>query len=395
MYLNSRTEWLFADPMEDLHRLKMEILSSGRSLFDLSMINPDISPPRFIVDKLLEAGVKLSNHRYSVSRGIRRLRQAFAHKYESAFGVSVNPETEITVTMGTKDALVNALMCIAAPGERILLGRPSYPAHLSACHMPGLQADFFEINPDPRVMIAEIAEKLGSGGFKAVLINFPNNPTGITVDEDFYGELAALASRHRVFVINDFVYGEMGFDGKRQTSLLRGRLAPGLLLESYSLSKAYGVPGWRVGAVLGSDDVIASLARVKSHIDYGIFLPLQIAASAALCAGSELVSPAVHEYQNRAQILVRGLSRLGWQADMPQAGASVWAAMPPELVSEENGRDPSFNLAWRMLSEQSILPGPGTLFGPQYSRFLRFALVLSPERLYEVLKRLESFGKAA
>ncbi|MCO6431727.1 MAG: aminotransferase class I/II-fold pyridoxal phosphate-dependent enzyme [Deltaproteobacteria bacterium] len=391
MILASQTEIFDTDVMGELNRLKIERIKSGSALLDLSMINPDMTPHRFLMDKLSEASINPAHHRYSVSRGIRKLRQAFADKYEQKFQATVDPETEICVTMGMKDALVNLLFCATRPGDTVLLGKPTYPAHLSACRLAGLNLDFFSIDSDPGTTLRNVQEKIQSSRPSVVLFNFPNNPTGISVSREFFQQVIAGFSASETLFVNDFVYGEMGFNGAPQPSLMSAPNASAKCVEIYSLSKAYCVPGWRIGALLGNPELVSKLARLKSHIDYGIFLPLQIAAAAALTCSSDLISGVVSEYHRRARDLTSGLQRLGWRVNAPQAGASVWASPPEAAASVDNGSF-SLALARRLLLEHSVLVMPGCLFGSEFDSFVRFALVAGCPQIHQVVQRLEIMG---
>jgi alanine-synthesizing transaminase len=377
-------EWMRDDPLTDLNRAKLELVSAGRPLIDLSMINPDLAPPRFLLDKLLEATVKPANHRYAVSRGVRRLRESFALKYRAAFGVPRDPEREICVTLGTKDALVSVLRVLGSVGDVVALAEPTYPAHLSAVHLAGLQPCSFPLGDSGAALVANLERALQSQRCVAVLINLPNNPTGLVASADEMAAICRVARKHGAVVINDFVYGEMVFGGGSAPSILGCADGAEHAVEIYSLSKAYSVPGWRVGALLGPEAIVRQVARLKSHTDYGIFLPLQIAAAAALSAGADLTAVPTQQYAQRSQLLVAGLRRLGWETEPPRAGASVWARLPVEV----RGRG-AFWAVERMLRRAELFALPGGLFGQRWGEYVRFAVVVSEERLREGVARLE------
>ncbi|MBN8549923.1 MAG: aminotransferase class I/II-fold pyridoxal phosphate-dependent enzyme [Deltaproteobacteria bacterium] len=374
--------WLQEDRLKELQSIKQRIGTNGGEIFDVSMFNPDLAPQRVLLDKLVEASLKPQNHRYSVSRGIRRLRDAFAGKYQTRFGAALNPESEICVTMGTKDAVLDTLTCLASPGKRVLFGAPTYPAHLSAARLAGLSTSFFDISDDEDRMLASIAEKLRSEAIAALVLNFPNNPTGVRVGPSFYSKLAALVRGSGVFVLNDFVYGEMSFDGEA-TSLLAESSLREQSAEVYSLSKAYSVPGWRVAALCGSARLVHQVTRLKAHVDYGIFLPIQAAASFALSTKEDLVKPLAAQYNNRCSTLAGGLRRLGWTVANPRAGACVWAKAPEPLAAGG-----SLRLAKELLSDAGVLAMPGLLFGERFDGYLRFAAVIPEERIRQALEQL-------
>jgi alanine-synthesizing transaminase len=382
MFETSSVQWLLDDPLADFNRKKLELLSGGAEVIDLSMINPDLEPPRIMLDRLVEASLKSRSHRYSVSRGVKKLRESFAGLYERRFGVKVNSEAEVCVTMGTKDALRSALRCLATRGDKILVGAPTYPAHRYAIEANGLIFETFTIQADEQAMLNDIIARLAAGSYSMLLLNFPNNPTGICVSQDFYKKLGAALKNSQTSVINDFVYGEMGFESRNQPSLLADPELFNRSLESYSLSKAYNVPGWRIGALVGSCEAISIVNKYKAHIDYGVFLPLQIASAAALSANQDLVSPTSTKYNRRASLLCTGLRRLGWEVTMPQAGASVWAKLPDHV---EGG---SMAFATKLLDKAHCAVTPGVVFGADYDRFIRFALVASEELMHEVVERV-------
>ena len=382
-----RFEWLRADRLAALNRQKLDRMSVGRSVLDLSMIKPDMEAPRLIIDKLVEASLRPDRHRYAVSRGVRKLREAFALKYRQSFGVALDPEHEICATMGAKDAIVHALTCLASPGARALMGTPAYPAHLSALHLAGFSVEFFSVQQDEERMLDEIGRKLEAFRPAVVLLNFPNNPTGIGVSRGFYRRLHRLAAEFDTFLLNDFVYGEMQYDGGPAASVLE---APGALeraAEVYSLSKAFSVPGWRVGALVGNGELVRVLGRLKAQIDYGIFLPIQEAAAAALAAGPELIRPLVEQYRRRSVTLINGLCKLRWDVSMPAAGASVWARVPFELC-----RGDAEQFVRELLEYEGVMPLPGGVFGDPHQDYVRFALVVSEEKLHGVVNSLHRFS---
>jgi alanine-synthesizing transaminase len=382
----SELSWLQEDKLGELQRLKEQLLSEGRQLFDLSMINPDLAPARVLVDKLVEASLKPYNHRYSVSRGIRRLREAFASKYQAKFAVELDPDSEVCVTMGAKDAMLDALLSLASPGQHILLGTPTYPAHLSAARLAGLSPVFFEVSSDENAMLIAIESALKAQPIAVLALNFPNNPTGHYVSADFYRKLGAIAVGSNVFILNDFTYGEMGF-APGVSSLLAADGARERCAEIYSLSKAYSIPGWRVAALVGSARLIRQVAKLKSHIDYGVFLPLQMAASYALSTKEDLVKPLVAQYNNRCSTLSTGLRSNGWTVQEPRSGACVWAKAPRDLSSQG-----SLELCRNLLRDCGILAMPGLLFGEQCDEYVRFAAVVSEEYIREVVERIGRIG---
>lgn len=379
--------WLYQDPIAEITALKRALVLRGEDITDLSMINPDILPSSFVVDKLHEFTIKPFNHRYGVSRGVRKLREAFSEKFEKTFDVRVDPEREVCAASGTKDGIIHVLHTVTEPGDAVLMGIPTYPMYLSAAKLARTIPVFFEMDPNEELMLGNIERALDATGARVILLNFPNNPTGVTVSGAFLQALAEVTVQRSVKVINDFVYGEMGYRSAAP-SLLTIRGTNPNVVETYSLSKAYSVPGWRCGAVLGSEKIVRDVARLKSHSDYGTFLPIQFAAAAILTAKQDLVSPIVGQYSRRAETLVAGLRKLGWECALPQGGASVWVPLPHELA----GRG-SIAVCKELLERFKVLLTPGALYGRECDGYLRFALVHSEERLQEVFQCITEFMK--
>ena len=385
------------DPLHSLHDIKRHQLDRGVDLIDLSMINPDLAPPRFLLDKLMEATAKPSNHRYAVSRGVRRLRNAFADRYRSAFGVTLDPEDEVCATMGSKDALSVLLRLmrgsvLSAAPLRVLVGAPTYPGFISALTLHGCQVEYFDIVRDTDRMASVVADALNARRHQLLVLNFPNNPTGTTVDSKFYDTVLTVAQQVGTVVYNDFVYGELEYNSLSATSILNRRTQGGVV-ESYSISKAYSAPGWRIAALVGDPKIIALAARLKSIRDYGVFLPLQIAAAAALSSKDDLAQSARDTYRARARLMSAAIHDLGWKCEAPQAGSSIWTRVSTlelaEPVASEGGY--SFELAERILKERSVYCLPGQAFGTKFAGYLRLALVCSEERIREVSRRLNRF----
>ena len=377
--------WLYQDPIAEVTALKRKLVLEGKEILDLSMVNPDILPSSVALDALHEYTLKGSNHRYAVSRGIRKLREAFSEKYSSAFGVTLDPEREICVSSGTKDALIHLLHVLVNPGDTVVVPSPAYPMHLSAIKLARAQSAFFELHQEEEKTLQSITEVLDSTKAKILLLNLPNNPTGLSYSEQFFRVLAQLTVARNVTIINDFVYGEMSYSGT-PPSLLSVRGINPNVIETYSLSKAYSVPGWRVGALLGDEVVVRSVARLKSHSDYGIFLPLQHAAAALLTSKLGLSNSVTGQYERRSRILTQGLSTLGWSVMQPSAGACVWATIPVEFQSIG-----ASSMARKLLEKSLLHLTPGDLYGDGFESRMRFALVVSEEKIHQVIDQLKQF----
>ncbi len=370
------------------------MLVEGRTVFDLSMVNPDLAPPRAVLDRLLESVTKLQSHRYAVSRGVRRLREGFAYKYATRFGVTLNPEREVCVCLGSKDATYHALKSLIQAGDSVVVSSPSYPAHTSAVALVGGTSVAWPYVVDPVEAARSLNALLRARGARVLLLNFPSNPAGTVVSLEWWEAIAEVCRDLDVTIINDFVYGEMCFSGEPGVSALRVRERGVRCVEVYSLSKAYNVPGWRVGALVGDEQVVQSIARFKSHSDYGLFLPLQYAASVALTSTQDLVRPTVVAYQRRLRVLSNGLKSLGWEVTEAQAGACAWARFPQDMfsvVSQTTSGSRSVVFARELLDKTGVLVAPGIVFGDEYDEFVRFSAVVTEERTREVV---EALGKA-
>lgn len=393
-------EELFEDGRSgQLHQLRNDLLLRGVDVIDCGMINPDLAPPRILLDKLLESVVKLKNHRYAVARGIRKLREGFSIKYRDAFKVQIDPESEVCVTLGAKDALLQSLRVGlsqvtpkrrggAPKRPRVLMGLPFYPVHRSAALLAGAEPVFFPLVRDPQQLYLNIEAAVDKYRPHVLVVNFPNNPTGAVVDRAFYERLALLSERFEFLVVNDFVYGELEFTNGQADSLHSSAAIRERGVEIYSLSKCLSIPGWRVGCVIGSQTIVERIAQLKSHSDYGLFLPFQYAAAFALQAGDALIEPQRTAYCERARVIVGGLRRRGWSVDEAQGGAAVWVTPP-----SSHARLTSSDLARLLLERFGVLVSPGEMFGSQECA-VRIALVAPPERLRELLTRLEGIEES-
>jgi alanine-synthesizing transaminase len=377
------------DELEGIRRLQHQRAVDGTSVWDLSMVNPDLAPPRMVLDRLLESVTKTASHRYAVSRGVRRLREAFSDKYSTRFGQELDPETQVCVCLGSKDATFHALRALVQPGDAVIIPTPSYPAHPSAVALTGGRSVSWKVSSEPEQAAEELSQLLAASHAKVLLLNFPSNPAGAVVSREWWYEIGKVCARQSVTIINDFVYGEMCFSGEAAESALWATHSGARCVEVYSLSKAYNVPGWRVGALAGSKDVVAAVARLKSQADYGLFLPLQYAASQALTASENLVAPTVNAYQRRLKVLSVGLQDLGWDVVQPRAGACLWVKYPQRLEAiGGESRFQSVNVARHLLVEAGVVASPGVAFGAACDTWLRFAAVLNEERLRDVVNAL-------
>lgn len=361
----------------------LRLVREGKEMVDLSMINPDLAPSQLLVDRLVEASIKPSSHRYSAARGIRRLREGFAEKYSKAFAVRLHPEDEICVTDGSKDALLQLMSVLRDSITRVLLPAPTYPAFLSAARLLDYDVDYYPVQVDEDEMVATLSEKLEKKPGQLLILNFPNNPTGKTITPSGIETLLNRAHATETTVVNDFVYGELGFDAPYPSILASSPSRHGVL-EIYSLSKAYSVPGWRVAALVGDREIVRRVAQRRAHTSFGIFTPIQIAASAALRAPSSLSKEISSEYQLRRDYIASELRALGFSIEPSQSGVSVWAQIPnsPGVFSSGGAA-----VQWFM-EKCGVVALPGEAFGQEFQNYMRFAAVRNLEILQEAFQSI-------
>lgn len=374
-------EWLEPRALNDLRLERSALLNQGKTILDLSMINPDLQPPKVLVDRLVEASISDNIHRYSASRGINRLRESCAEKYANSFGVALEPEN-VCHTFGTKDAFNIIFSLIREKGKAVLLPSPTYNPFLYACYHAGLPYEFYRIGPEEE-MILNIERALKTGRFSALVLNFPNNPTNMVVSREFYEKIARVITHEGILVINDFVYGEM-VHKEESVSLLSIDSLQDFAVETYSLSKSYCIPGWRtclVSARSGDGKfLLGQMARVKSLVDFGNFLALQVASSYALSSNHDLAAPARDTYQKRGIELSNLLLNAGFEIQ-PQKTPALWAKLPKNFISEG---DSSLEFAFNLL-RAGLAISPGSNFGTDYHEYVRIALVEPTEKYRETL----------
>lgn len=383
---NSEVDQIFSEQSgyKGIHDLKLKRVEAGLPVYDLSMLNPDIPPARAVIDRLVQASLKGFNHRYGVSRGIKRLREGFAEKYKTAFSASINPASEVCVTLGCKDATMHLFRIFAATGKDIAVFDPCYPPYFSAAQYHSLRVHRVPWNTSESDSIARIEELVAKKPVAAVVLNFPMNPTGDTVSADFWSQLVRLAKQHSFVIVNDFAYGELVHTGAG-VSLMSIPEAKDVGVEIYTMSKAYNIPGWRVAAVIGSAGIVEKISKIKSKIDYGMFLPVQIAAAGTLLEGLDIAKGTRETYFRRLRALCSGLNNLGWECAMPKAGGSLWIKLPHNLKEKFGERE----IVSAILDKTGVAVLSGELFGVEYSDFVRMAAVLSEDKIREALTELE------
>jgi alanine-synthesizing transaminase len=376
--------WYEHDPISELR----EIRKSLTGIVDLSMINPDLAPAKLLVDRLLEATGKEGAHRYAVSRGIRKLREAFCIKYFNKFVVRLDPETECVATFGSKEGLLSTLRALASHGATsVLLPKPTYPGHLAAAKLCGLEPRYFMLGRGEDECLENIRKAQAANKSSIVLLSFPNNPTGMTVSAPFWRKLKGFCNDLGVMLVNDFTYGEMHF-GKNHlpasSALCAGKEGT---IELYSMSKAYNIPGWRVAAALGDANIVKNISLLKAHTDYGLFLPIQQAAAAALISHEDLVKRTTEEYEIRASVLSELLTSQGFTVFPPHAGASLWVRVPENLKG--------YPLVKCLLQDKKVFVTPGEVFGAEFDTHFRIALVAPQKTLIASFSGVSLLSKAA
>jgi len=369
------------------NELKAKARAAGEDIVDMGMGNPDGATPQPVVDKLVEAARNPRNHRYSLSRGIPHLRDAIVARYRKQYGVSLDPETEAIVTIGAKDALAHLLFAIIGPGDMVASPNPTYPIHQYGVIMADGEACKLPM-PDAATFLDSLRTlyRTSIKTPKVILISFPHNPTTVCVDLDFMKEIVALAREYGSYVIHDFAYAELGFDGYRPPSILQVEGAADHCIEIYSMTKSYNMAGWRVGFCLGNAKLIAALARIKSYLDYGIFQPIQIASIIALRECDDAPARICSIYQNRRDVLCEGLNRAGWPVVPPKASMFVWTRIP-----EIFGGMPSLEFAKLLIREARVAVSPGIGFGPMGEGYVRFSLIENHHRTRQAVKNIQHF----
>jgi alanine-synthesizing transaminase len=359
-----------------INEMKAKARAANLDVVDLGMGNPDGATPRPIVSKLVEAVRNPRNHRYSLSRGIPRLREEIVKRYQTNYGVTLDPDKEAIVTIGAKDALAHLLFAVIGPGDAVVSPNPCYPIHQYGVIMAEGHACMLPMQ-DPASFLNALEDlyKKSSRAPRMILISFPHNPTTQCVDLDFFRHIIRLASHYGTMVVHDFAYADLCFDGYKAPSILQVEGAEEVAVEIFSLSKSYNMAGWRVGFCLGNRRMIGALARIKSYLDYGVFQPIQIASIIALRECEEDTRKICANYQKRRDVLIDGLNRAGWPVPAPRATMFVWAPLPERF--RELG---SLEFSKLLLEKALVAVSPGVGFGPMGESHVRFALIENAHR---------------
>jgi alanine-synthesizing transaminase len=366
--------------------LKAQARARGEDIIDFGMGNPDQPTPEHIVAKLVEASQRNNTHRYSASRGIPRLRRAICNWYGERYAIELDPESEAIVTIGSKEGLAHLALATVAPGDAVLVPNPAYPIHPYGFVIAGADIHYVPLVPGVD-FFAELEKSIRDSWPvpKMLVLNFPGNPTTQCVDLEFFEKVVEIAREHGIWVIHDLAYADIVFDGYVAPSILQVPGAKEIAVESFSLSKSYNMPGWRVGFMCGNPKLIAALARMKSYLDYGMFTPIQVAAITALEGPQECVGQIRDMYRSRRDVLCDGLNSAGWEVEKPKATMFVWAPIP-----EAYRHLGSLEFSKLLIQEAKVAVSPGIGFGEYGDDHVRFALIENEHRTRQAVRGLRS-----
>ena len=381
-----------------INNLKIASRRDGVDVVDLGFGNPDIPSPQVAVDKLAEAAHNPRNHRYSLSRGLPKLREAMAAMYERNFGVKLDPELQITNTIGAKEGFSHLMWVLLDRGDAAIVPSPSYPIHIFGPVFAG--ADLRQIPmrsqrrlTSPDDVDQEYADEFFDSLHKAyevgwpkpriLVVSFPHNPTGATVDLAFMQRVVDFCRERNMIAIHDFAYADVGFDGYKPPSILQAEGAMDCAVELYSMTKGFSMAGWRMAFLLGNTEVVQALVKLKSYLDYGTFQPIQIAATVTLNEAQDYPREVCETYQSRRNALIEGLERIGWSIPSPRGSMFVWAPIP-EPYREMN----SVEFCSHLVNECHVALSPGSGFGPGGEGFVRFALIENEQRIHQAVRNL-------
>lgn len=372
-----------------VNELKAKARAAGEDIIDFGMGNPDQPTPKHIVDKMLEATKRPDTHRYSMSKGIPRLRKAICNWYKARFDVDLDPETEAIVTIGSKEGLAHLALATLGPGDVVLVPNPAYPIHPYGVVIAG--ADLRHVPMVPGGDFFDELQKAIIDSWpkpKMLILNFPGNPTSQCVELDFFEKIIAVAKEHNIWVVQDIAYADIVFDGYKAPSILQVKGAKDIAVEFFSMSKSYNMPGWRVGFMCGNKELVSALARIKSYLDYGTFTPIQIAAIAALEGPQDCVVEIAEMYRKRRDVLCEGLNSAGWPVEKPKATMFVWAKIPEAYQTMG-----SLEFSKKLLLEAKVAVAPGIGFGQYGDDHVRFGLIENEHRTRQAVRGIRNMMK--
>jgi alanine-synthesizing transaminase len=392
--INRLPKYIFAQ----INELKMNARREGKDIIDFSMGNPDASTPTPIVDKLCETARKPKTHGYSASKGIYKLRLAMSNWYKRKYNANLDPDTEIVATMGSKEGYVHLVQAISNPGDVAIVPDPTYPIHSQAFILAGANVEKMEVvfdeenfQVDEDRFISDVKEALENSipKPKFLVVNFPHNPSTATVTLDFYKRLVELAKEKRFYIISDIAYADITFDGYKTPSIMQVEGAKDVAVESYTLSKSYNMAGWRVGFIVGNKKLVGALQAIKSWLDYGMFTPIQVAATVALDEYGDIPeSEIIPRYKKRRDVMIEAFGNAGWKLSRPNASMFIWAKLPP--VAQHLG---SLEFSKRLLVEADVAVSPGIGFGKYGDNYVRIALIENEKRIRQAARNIKKFLK--
>ena len=376
---------------EQVNRIKAAARARGADIIDLGMGNPDLPAPKHVMEKLVETVGKPRTDRYSSSRGIPGLRRAQAAYYERRFGVTLNPDTQVIATLGSKEGFANMAQAITAPGDVVLVPNPSYPIHAFGFLMAGGVIRSVPAEPTPDFFVALEKAVLHSIPKPiAVVVCYPSNPTAMVASLDFYKDLVAFAKKHEIFVLSDLAYAEVYFDDNPPPSVLQVPGANDVCVEFTSMSKTYSMAGWRIGFAVGNERLLAALARVKSYLDYGAYTPVQVAAAAALNGPDDCIAEMRSIYKKRRDVMVESFAQAGWNIPAPTSSMFAWVPIP-----EKFRHLGSLEFSKLLIEKADVAVAPGIGFGEHGDEYLRLALVENEQRIRQAARGIRRFFDTA
>jgi len=370
-----------------INKMKYEKRVAGVDIIDLGMGNPTDPTPKSVVEKLSEAALDPRNHRYSVSNGIAGLRKEVAVKYKKKYGVTLDPESEVIATIGSKEGFSHLCLALLGPGDTAVVGDPAFPIHIYAVAMAGANVIRVPLGNDQAFL--DRIERTIEGLYptpKLLILNYPHNPTAMTIDPEFWDRAIQLCNKHGVMIISDFAYGEICFDGYKAPSFLAADGAKELGVEFTTMSKSYNMAGWRCGFCAGNSEMVKALATIKGYYDYGMFAPIQIASVIAMRESPETPEQQSAIYQKRRDEVCRGLDKLGWSYQKPLASMFVWARINDAHLKGQG----TIDFCLRMMDEAKVALAPGRAFGENGEGYVRIALVENQHRLRQAMRNLEN-----
>jgi len=366
-----------------VNELKAAARARGEDIIDFGMGNPDRPTPQHIVDKLTEAAQRSDTHRYSLSKGIPRLRKAICDWYKRRYDVDLDPETQAIVTIGSKEGLAHLALATVGPGDAVLVPNPAYPIHPYGFAIAGADIRHVPVIGGEEAFFEELEKAIKDSWPtpKMLVLNFPGNPTTQCVELEFFERVVEIAREHNIWVVHDLAYADLVYDGYTAPSILQVPGAETIAVEFFSLSKSYNMPGWRVGFMCGNKTLVAALTRMKSYLDYGMFTPIQIAAITALEGPQDCVQDIVRIYRSRRDVLCDGLNSIGWNVEKPKATMFVWAPIPEQYRALG-----SLEFTKKMLQQAKVAVSPGIGFGEYGDGFVRFGLIENEHRTRQAVR---------